>query len=186
MGAESGSAFWSFGTCGATSSLAMDGPLWVWNWGWNEKLGWKQDTRGRKRKKKRGDQTSFLPTQVTSRGGFTPNFGFALPVYLYCCSFSSWKARHCQNKILQIFWIDSQFHEKQYPTWRSPDSNWVSLLCSIPSQLRSGVADYVIFLTILYDIIFEWWLYTHNLPLIVEHGFYFFIFSNTWIWHPRP
>jgi hypothetical protein len=37
---------------------------------------------GGKERKKRGDQTSFLPTQVTSQGGFIPSFGFALPVPL--------------------------------------------------------------------------------------------------------
>jgi hypothetical protein len=36
----------------------------------------RQDTGGKE--KKTWDQTSFLPTQVASQGGFTPSFGFCI------------------------------------------------------------------------------------------------------------
>jgi hypothetical protein len=110
--------------------------------------------RGEEKEKKRGDQTSFLPTQVASQGGFTPIFGFALPVPFTAAHFPPEnqgivRIRSCKSSELIASFM------KNSTQLGSLDSNWVSLLCSIPSQLRSGVADYVIFLTILCDIIFE-------------------------------
>jgi L-rhamnose mutarotase len=39
------------------------------------------------------------------------------------------------------------------------------------TNIRSRVADYIIFLTTLYDIIFQWWSYTRNSDqtVFVEH-----------------
>jgi hypothetical protein len=50
----------------------------------------------------------FSP-KIGPRGNFTPSFGFALP------------ALSCSYSLLQVFWIDTEFHEMvsqfiQFPT----------------------------------------------------------------------
>ncbi len=50
--------------------------------------------------------------------------------------------------------------------------------------LRSGVADYVIFLITLYDITFQWWSNTHNSNQNLLLSMINFILF-CWIHHPR-
>jgi hypothetical protein len=45
-------------------------------------------------------------------------------------------------------------------------------------SLRSAVADYAIFLMTLYDIIFQWWSYTHNSQNVCWTWFFFKIIES--------
>jgi hypothetical protein len=58
-------------------------------------------TQGGKEKKQGTKLVFFLP-KLLLRVVSPPVLDLHY-LYLYCCSFSSWKSRHCQNKILQIF-----------------------------------------------------------------------------------
>jgi hypothetical protein len=46
------------------------------------KAGHRGGGKRKEKKRKEGTKLVFFPTQVASQGGFTPSFGFALPVPL--------------------------------------------------------------------------------------------------------
>jgi hypothetical protein len=91
-------------------------------------------------KRKTWDQTSFFLPKLLLRVVSPPVLDFALPVPLLLLTFllknqGIVRIRSCKSS-----------EKNSTQQLGSPDSNWVSLLCSIPSHSRSGVADYVIFL----------------------------------------
>jgi EamA domain-containing membrane protein RarD len=59
-----------------------------------------------------------------------------------------WKKESCENCIAAAMFYIREKLNVQITAVSSP---------------RSGVADYIIFLITLYDIIFQWWLYIHNI-----------------------